>query len=339
MTPPAGGRGPGLLLASLGLLALVAAAVRWSVVEGGVATVAAAVLALCGGLLVLVLWWVLRRAAATQARLLAEIARLQAARQEFAAAQDRFVVSLTHEVMTPLTIVMNHAELLSRCSGDPVSVRSHAKSLTDYVLHLAALSETYLNLAGPIDSADTKHHQAVCLFDLILDVVSRAQSMASGREVAIVATLPEPSLDGDTVEVFGDPVMLGAMVESLMRNAVRGSLRGSQVELRVSDLGASIVLEVRDHGPALEPAHIESVFDWFCQGPGATPATPRLAGPGRGLAMARRVAELHRGAITVRNHPEGGCEVVITLPRWLGDGSSSADRGLSAGASSLARPA
>lgn len=315
---------------------LVAAAVGVSVVDGMVATAATAVLALCGGLMLVVGWRVLQRAAATQARLQAEIARLQAERKEFAAAQDRFVGNLAHEVRTPLTIVLNLAELLARCSGDPVAVRGHAKSITDYVLHLAALSEAFLQLAGPIDGADATHHQVVHLHDLILDVVRRAQSMARGREIAVVATLPESCLEGDAVEVFGDPVMLGAMVENLLRNAVRGSPRGSQVELRVSDRGASLLLEVRDHGEALDPAHLDAVFDWFCQAPGAI---PRPAGPCRGLAIARRVVELHHGAIAVRNHPEGGCEVAITLPRWRGEGGSSADRGMPVGASSVARPA
>ena len=155
MTPPAGGRGTGLLLACLGGVGLSAAAVRWLVVDGVVATVATAVLALC---LVVAGWLVRSRDAATKARLQTEIARLQAERREFAAAQDRFVRNLAHEVMNPLSIVLNHAELLSRCSSDPVAVHSHAKSLTDYVLHLAALSEAYLQLAGPIAGADAKHH-------------------------------------------------------------------------------------------------------------------------------------------------------------------------------------
>jgi signal transduction histidine kinase len=131
--------------------------------------------------------------------------------------------------------------------------------------------------------------------------------------VSVVATLAEPGSGNDSVEVLGDALLLEAMVENLVRNAVRFSPRGSRVELQVDIQGESIGLLVRDHGNGIAPEHLESVFDWFFQSPGLT---LQGSGTGLGLAIVKRVAEHHRGTISLRNHPQGGCEFRILLPQW-----------------------
>ena len=76
---------------------------------------------------------------------------------------------------------------------------------------------------------------------------------AKSHGVSIVTTLAETS-DGDAgLEVMGDAVLLGAMVENLASNAVRFSPRGAKVEVIVETRGESIVFQVRDHGTALRP--------------------------------------------------------------------------------------
>ena len=322
----------GLLVIVVGVAATLLLAVAGFVVVD----FAAGVLATCSLLLVMGSWFVLRSARVGHARLLAEVARLQANSRAFAAAQDRFVANLAHEAKTPMTIVLNQAELLRRCSGDPVAVREYAKTIADYVLHLAELCDGFLQMAGPIVNVDTSRHRPVHLHDLVLDVVRRSQSMARGLGVGLVATLPEPSSDRGTAEVMGNTVLLQAMLENLVRKALLASPRGSRVELKVHDRVESILLVVRDHGEGISPAHLDAVFDWFCA---SADATQRPSGPCRGLAIGKRVAEHHRGTLAVRNHPTGGCEVTVQLPRWLGEGLPAVDRGLPTGASSVARPA
>lgn len=322
----------GLLVALVGGAAVLLLAATGRVVVD----VAAGVLATCGLAMLLSSWLVLRSATAGKARLQLEIVRLQANGRAFATAQNRFVRNLAHEANTPLTIVVTRAELLLRCNADPVAVMEHAKWIADYVRHLAELCEGFLQLTGPIVNNDTSHHGPLHLPDLVVDVVRRSQSMARGLGVGLVATLPEPGNDRGAAEVLGNLVLLQAMLENLVRQALLGSARGSSVEVVLHERDESILLAVRDHGDGIDPAHIESVFDWF----GAAPdLTGPPSGPGRGLAIGKRVAEHHRGTLVVRNHPAGGCEVTVQLPRWLGEGPRAVDRGLPTDAAPLARPA
>ena len=88
------------------------------------------------------------------------------------------------------------------------------------------------------------------------------------------------------------------------------------MEVRVRAVGESVVISVRDQGQGIAPEHLESIFDWFFRGPGLP---LKNSGTGFGLAIAKRIADHHRGTLHVRNHPEGGCEFEITLPLWVGE--------------------
>jgi signal transduction histidine kinase len=300
---------------------------------------------LAGALLTLAAagWLLLRRAAAEVAAARAEIAPLlarlekkRARLEEFSSSQGRFVGNIAHEIKTPLATVLSQADLLLACSNDPAAVRRYAKSIAEDMRHLSDLVESFLRLARPFAQEDTSHHVAVYFHDFVLDAVCRSQSLAREKEVSVVATLAESGNGDVAVEVLGDSVLLGAMVENLVRNAVRFSPWGSRVDLQVQVQGESIVLYVRDHGTGIAAEHLESVFDWFFQAPGVT---LQSSGTGFGLAICKRVAEHHRGTISLRNLPAGGCEFEVRLPRWRAEDLPSPDGVAAVGAPLIARPA
>jgi signal transduction histidine kinase len=219
---------------------------------------------------------------------------------------------------------MNQAELLRRCKDDPAAVAAHARGVADYLLHLSDLVEGFVRLGSPLLIADKSHHVPVHVHDLVIEAVRRSQSTARNREVHVVATIPEPDGEDRSLEVLGNEALLAAMIESLVRDAVRRSPLGSQVELQVQVRGESILLRVRDRGTAVAASHLESAFDWYFEAPGAGRDAHRTGN----LAIAKRVAEHHRGTISLRNHPEGGCEFQVALPRWRDPAPRSEDGAL-----------
>ncbi|HEX5050238.1 MAG TPA: HAMP domain-containing sensor histidine kinase [Planctomycetota bacterium] len=293
------------------MLVLLAAALAWGeasaaarwVLAGAVAATAAA-------------WWALHRHAAQVEAQRAEYEHIEARLEQLPIAQDRFVANLAHEIRSPLSIVLSQAELILGCCDDPVVVKDTARSIVDQVLHSSALVDGFLRLEGPFVPGDTSRHVPVPMHDSVLEAVRRCQAVARGRGVGVTTTLSESDDEDLAPEVLGDAVLLEAMIESLLRHAVRRTPRGAHVELRVDVRGGSVLLRVRDHGPGIAPAQLESMFDWFFQQPGGS---RRAAGPGVGLAIARRIAEHHRGTISLRNHARGGCEFEVSLPRWRGE--------------------
>ena len=94
------------------------------------------------------------------------------------------------------------------------------------------------------------------------------------------------------------------VLTNLLENAVQA---GAPVRARVASEGGRLVFEVRDSGPGVPEDERERIFEPFY--------TKRVRGTGLGLAVAKRVVELHRGTISVANAPGGGAVFRVALPR------------------------
>jgi signal transduction histidine kinase len=104
-----------------------------------------------------------------------------------------------------------------------------------------------------------------------------------------------------------DAKLLGRAVRNLLENALRAtSTSGGRVLVRVEQLNGSARIAVVDSGPGVRPDLLPRIFDPYF--------STHDTGTGLGLPIARRIAEEHGGGIAARNRPEGGLEVVVTLP-------------------------
>jgi signal transduction histidine kinase len=262
-----------------------------------------------------VAWMPRRRAKAGAVLAVAGIAPLQMELDkalltihDFAASQERFVGTLAQEIKAPLATALVHADQLLADGNEPATVQRYAKSIAEEMRHLCDLVDSFLKLVRPLAADEVVQHVPVHFHDLVLEAVRRCQSLAGMRAVNVV-----PMLADSSVEVLGDAILLEAMIENLVRNAVLSAPRGTSVDLRVRTQGDEVVLSVRDRGISIGGDRIDSVFDGFFQVPAASRTS---GGTGLSLAIAKRVAEQHRGTISIRNAPDGGCEFEIQLPRW-----------------------
>jgi two-component system sensor histidine kinase HydH len=97
---------------------------------------------------------------------------------------------------------------------------------------------------------------------------------------------------------------------NILQNAVQATPAAAPPRVRVAVEQDRLVYEIRDFGPGLVAGSAERVFDPFF--------TTRTNGTGLGLAVARRVAEMHGGTITAGNHPEGGAWFRLAIPARQG---------------------
>jgi two-component system sensor histidine kinase HydH len=96
------------------------------------------------------------------------------------------------------------------------------------------------------------------------------------------------------------------VLENLLRNALDAAPPEAPVEIVASTEPAGLVFTVRDRGPGIPPGDLERIFEPFVTG--------RVRGTGLGLAVARRIVDLHGGRISVRNRDGGGAEFRVVLP-------------------------
>jgi two-component system nitrogen regulation sensor histidine kinase NtrY len=104
-----------------------------------------------------------------------------------------------------------------------------------------------------------------------------------------------------------DAKLLHRAVRNLIENALRATtVSGGRVLVRLDQLNGFARIAVLDSGPGVPPDLLPRIFDPYF--------STHDTGTGLGLPIARRIAEEHGGGITARNRPEGGLEVMVTLP-------------------------
>lgn len=203
---------------------------------------------------------------------------------------------LAHEIRNPLASLKGHAQLLAERLAPEGAERAKAELVVSEARRLEALTTDLLDFArsGPIARADVDP----------LQLLRASADEAGGGIVVRGASAPlNWSLDEQRVR---------QALGNVLRNARQVSPEGRDAEAEARIDCGELVFTVRDFGPGLTPGDEERVFAPFY--------TTRTNGTGLGLAVARRIAEMHGGTIQARNHPEGGAEFTMRLPRGGGEG-------------------
>lgn len=212
------------------------------------------------------------------------------------ASRERYLAALSHELRTPLNGVLGMAGLLGRTRLD-ADQKSYVAALKDSGEHLLSLVNDVLDLAKLESGAVDLEPHPVDLERLLQGVAELLSPRAheKGLEIAWAAPHALPP-------VMADDGRLRQILFNLAGNAVKFTEAGG-VMLSVCDLGEGrLRFEVCDTGKGVPPADQARIFEEFARsGP-----HERLEGAGLGLAIVRRLAQAHDGAVGLTNRPEGG---------------------------------
>lgn len=237
---------------------------------------------------------------------------LEAARERLSAAfaaQDRFISNVSHEIKTPIATLMIEAQTMD-LSTMPRSAAQFVRTTEEEMRRLGRLVESFLTLTRIKDGKGITRLSRVPINELVLDSVAHCTPMARQYAVNLKPWLEENEQHLDAT-IAGDVDLLRTMLDNLIRNAIRFSPPEASVEVVASVSGNTFHVAVRDQGPGLPSAMLANAFDRFVQ---SQDEMRKGRGHGLGLAIAQGVAELHNGAISVRNLPEGGAEFVASIP-------------------------
>jgi signal transduction histidine kinase len=232
----------------------------------------------------------------------AEQALLEADRRK-----DDFLAILAHELRNPLAPIRTAVAILQRNgTRDPTLVRmrdvierqaQHMTRLIDDLLDVARITQGKINLRRePADVAAAARR-----------AVEAHMHALEARSHAIVVN------EREAARVHADPVRLTQVIGNLLSNAAKYTPEGGQIEL---DLGAEdgfATIAVRDNGIGIGPEYLAHVFELF--GQVGSPRPHGHDGLGIGLALVRRIVELHGGRVEARSAGNGqGSEFVVRLP-------------------------
>jgi len=230
--------------------------------------------------------------------------------REAFAAQERFLSNVSHELKTPIAVLLTEAQTLNR-EGVSRELDEFVTNIEEQMRKLGRLVESFLTLTRVRDGGAAARSQSYLANELVLDSVGDCAAMAAAYGVSISPRLAEgeSALDAG---ILGDPDLLRTMLNNVIRNALRFSPRGAVVSVDASvEDDAAFVIAVTDRGPGIPEDLLDHVFDRFAQG---TTEARRERGHGLGLAIAKGVAELHGGDISAANESTGGARFAIRLP-------------------------
>ncbi len=240
-------------------------------------------------------WHAQRRLAAVE-----EAERVSRANVRLLERQRRFVQDASHELRTPVTVALGHAELIGRTSGDPTIVED-AAVISDELMRLRRLADRLLLLAGTEDP-EFLHRTYVDLPAIVEDALHRWG--AAPRRWSL-GTL-------DDATVLGDAERLGVALDALIENAVAHTSEDDVIELSVLSDPREGILAVRDSGMGISPENLDRVFDRFAR---ADPGRSRHTGGfGLGLPIVSAIAQAHGGSVRVQSEPGAGSTFEIRLP-------------------------
>jgi two-component system OmpR family sensor kinase len=222
-------------------------------------------------------------------------------------AQERFLANVSHEIKTPIAVMLVESQTLNT-EELPEDAADFVESVQDEMKRLGNLVESFLTLSRLEDGHDRTKGKRVWVNELALESVEHCFPMARQQGVHLHLTLLDGEDDIDT-SVRGVSELLVTMLDNLIRNAIRFSKTGDQIDVRVERVSDSVKLSVRDHGPGIPEDRIDKIFDRFSQGGNDR----KGRGHGLGLTIAQGIAEMHGGSISVEN-VSPGCLFCVKLP-------------------------
>jgi signal transduction histidine kinase len=247
----------------------------------------------------------------SQRRLAADTEREQVSRENarLLATQRRFLQDASHQLRTPITIALGHAELLASELTDRAESRD-IEVVVGELTRLRRLGERLLMIAAAEDP-DFLRPEPVALDRFTMDVFRRWMPTSERRW----------SLGHlDPVVISADRERLGLAVDALLENAVRHTAKGDSIRLSVlreAD-GQTARMIVADGGEGILPAELDRIFERFRTGSqlGGGGGRPEQGarGTGLGLALVRAVARAHGGEVRVRSTHGEGSEFALVLP-------------------------
>jgi signal transduction histidine kinase len=214
------------------------------------------------------------------------------------ATQRRFLQDASHQLRTPITIALGHAELLARSltgrqEGHDIQV------ILGELSRLRRISERLLVIAAAEDP-EFLYPEPVALDSFTMEILRRWRPTANRRWQ--LGRL-------DKVTTQADKERLGLAIDALLENAVRHTGDGDVIKLSIMAAGAGLPVRmvVSDAGQGIPDEQLKHIFDRFRSGD----SHPR--GTGLGLALVRAVARAHGGEVLVRSRPGQGSEFELRL--------------------------
>jgi signal transduction histidine kinase len=223
--------------------------------------------------------------------------------------KSRFFANMTHELRTPLAMIVTPLELLLDGDMGPLSEPQRHSFVSMYrsALKLLKLISDLLDLSRLEESRlrlQVAEHE---LAGYLRGLVEQSEVLARRRDISLSFTSAT-----ERATIRCDLERLERVFVNLLSNAIKFTPAGGRVDISLAETRGGVEVTVQDDGPGFSPEQAERLFERFYQVD--MEGTRRHGGAGIGLSLARELVQLHGGTITASSDGRRGARFVVSLP-------------------------
>ena len=217
--------------------------------------------------------------------------------------QTDFVSNVSHEIKTPINAIEGYATLLQNspqsdaerdiCVEKILFNTGRLSELVSNILLISKIENQAIQSQGTLFRLDEQIRQSIVVLEPKWDKKNI-----------------ELDLELESIEFVGNQGLLHHVWDNLIDNAIKFSPEGAEIKVRLAREGERIAFSVSDSGEGIDEKIKEHIFDKFFQGD----SSHKSEGNGLGLALVKKIADMHGGSVSAENIDGGGCMFTVILP-------------------------
>lgn len=218
----------------------------------------------------------------------------------------RFIADASHELNTPISIIVANTESIEADEPENESVKARLKTILRSAERMSNLVGDLLLLAKMESANVLGTLTAVELDKVVRIVISDFSELFKAKSIELKEETIQP------MQIHGDSESLKRLITNLLQNALKYTNKGGLVKISLVSSGNGALLIIFDNGVGISDENLPHIFDRFYR---ADPSRSRAAGgSGLGLSIVKAIVETHKGRINVESAPGTGTTFSIYLP-------------------------
>ncbi len=208
--------------------------------------------------------------------------------------QKEFIGNISHELRTPLSLIRGYAETIRDVSGSqPEKREKHLEVIIRESERLARLIEDILNLSQLESGVIKLMLTRINIWEVLEDTRTRFSNLAQNNEIDLVVSSAE------AIQALGDYAKIEQVLINLVGNALNHSHSGGRIELKATDMGDRVKIEVKDNGEGIPKEALSSIWDRYYKVKNQN--REKRIGSGLGLAIVKNILIAHKSEFGVES--------------------------------------
>lgn len=214
-----------------------------------------------------------------------------------------FINNFSHEFKTPIVSILGFAKLLKSDQLTQEQREEYLDIIIEESRRLSGLSTTVLDLSRIESLSSLSEQTTFSLSEQIREAILLLEYKWSAKHLDL-------DIDLDELEIQADEALLKQVWINLLDNGIKFSPELGKLSVSLHKKDGTVIFKVQDHGPGMDRTTADLIFTKFYQGD----TSHQSEGNGLGLALVKKIVELHHGAVTVESHIGKGSTFIVVLP-------------------------